>query len=40
MNKRFTLEKLTVSGGVHLNSIIEFQDGFNLIIGPSFIPDW
>lgn len=35
MNKRFTLEKLTVSGGGHLNSIIEFQDGFNLIIGPS-----
>ena len=35
MNKRFTLEKLTVSGGGHLNSIIEFQDGLNLIIGPS-----
>ena len=35
MNNRLTLEKLTVSGGKHLNSTIEFKDGFNLIVGPS-----
>ncbi len=34
MNK-FILQKLTVSGGNHEDSIIEFIDGLNLIIGPS-----
>lgn len=32
---RFTIRKLTVSGGGHQDSIIEFTDGLNLIIGPS-----
>lgn len=32
---RFTIKKLTVSGGGHHDSIIEFTDGLNLIIGPS-----
>lgn len=32
---RFTIKKLTVSGGGHQDSIIEFIDGLNLIIGPS-----
>lgn len=32
---RFTIKKLTVSGGGHQSSIIEFIDGLNLIIGPS-----
>lgn len=32
---RFILKKLTVSGGGHKDSIIEFSEGFNLIIGPS-----
>lgn len=32
---RFTIKKLTVSGGGHWDSIIEFIDGLNLIIGPS-----
>ena len=31
---RFTIRKLTVSGGGHQDSIIEFTDGLNLIIGP------
>lgn len=33
--KRFTIEKLTVFGGGHTDSTIEFSEGFNLIIGPS-----
>ena len=42
---RFTIRKLTVSGGGHQDSIIEFTDGLNLIIGPSntgksLIMDW
>ena len=32
---RFTIRKLTVSGGGHQDSIIEFTDGLNIIIGPS-----
>lgn len=32
---RFYLNKLIVSGGQHQSSIIEFNPGFNLIIGPS-----
>ena len=32
---RFTIKKLTVSGGGHKDSTIEFTDGLNLIIGPS-----
>lgn len=32
---RFILKKLTVSGGGHKDSVIEFYEGFNLIIGPS-----
>ena len=32
---RFTIRKLTVSGGGHQDSIIEFTEGLNLIIGPS-----
>jgi len=32
---RFILNKLTVSGSGHKDSIIEFSEGFNLIIGPS-----
>lgn len=32
---RFTIRKLTVSGGSHQDSIIEFTDGLNIIIGPS-----
>lgn len=32
---RFTIKKLTVSGGGHQDSIIEFSDGLNIIIGPS-----
>ncbi|NEW62264.1 AAA family ATPase [Granulicatella sp. zg-ZJ] len=33
--KRFTIQKLTVFGGGHTDSTIEFSNGFNLIIGPS-----
>lgn len=32
---RFYFEKLVVSGGGHLDSVIEFMPGLNLIIGPS-----
>lgn len=32
---RFTIKKLTVSGGGHHDSTIEFIDGLNLIVGPS-----
>lgn len=29
---RFTIRKLTVSGGGHQDSIIEFTDGLNIIL--------
>ena len=32
---RFILKKLTVSGGGHEDSILNFSNGLNLIIGPS-----
>ena len=32
---RFILDKLIISGGGHKDSIIQFTEGFNLIIGPS-----
>lgn len=32
---RITIKKLTVSGGGHADSILEFSEGLNLIIGPS-----
>lgn len=32
---RFYLKKLIVAGGQHQSSVIEFNQGFNLIIGPS-----
>lgn len=32
---RFILKKLTVSGGGHKDSVIDFYEGFNLIVGPS-----
>lgn len=32
---RFYIKKLVVSGGGHVNSVIEFKSGLNLIIGPS-----
>lgn len=32
---RITIKKLTVSGGGHADSVLEFSDGLNLIIGPS-----
>ena len=32
---RFTLKKLTVSGGCHADSVLDFSEGFNLIVGPS-----
>lgn len=32
---RFTLKKLIVSGGGHQDSVLDFSDGLNLIIGPS-----
>ena len=32
---RFILKQLVISGGGHEDSVIEFKNGFNLIVGPS-----
>lgn len=35
MMNRFILKQLVISGGGHEDSVIEFKNGFNLIVGPS-----